>query len=187
MLREPQPAVSPYVTRQDLRRTEEQIKRKWKILLTLLALALRVTPPEPAAATGTGTGSAGETAALVEVLVIDTDPVSSSKLTAALGTAGFDVIAAASPVEGFRRIKDVGLVILDETLPGIADICSQIRAQSDVPIILLGSEPDAKAWNQAVLLGADAYLRRAVSRQELVARIRAILRRYPGANISGGI
>ena len=186
MLREPQPAVSPYVTRQDLRHTEEQIKRKWKILLTLLALALRVTP-EPAAATGTEAGSTGETAALVEVLVIDTDPVSSSELTAALGTAGFDVIAAASPVEGFRRIKDVGLVMLDETLPGIADICSQIRAQSDVPIILLGSEPDAKAWNQAVLLGADAYLRRAVSRQELVARIRAILRRYPGANISGGI
>ncbi len=70
------------------------------------------------------------------------------------------------------------MVILDEELPDVTAACKRICECSHVPLVLLGSRIDPDAWDNAVALGADAYFKREMSRREMIARIRAILRRY---------
>ncbi len=177
---------SKHVIRQDLWEAEEQVKRRWKLLLVLLALALQGRPKAPA---GAGRGQVITPTKLVgvaRVLLMDTDPVSSEELANMLETAGFEVIISLEPEKALQQLADVSLVVLDEELPSCEEICSHIRQQSGVPIILLGSSSNGQAWNRAVAIGADAYLKRALSRRELLARIRAILRRYQRAKYPEG-
>ena len=175
-----------YITRQELQQAEEQAKRRWKTLLVLLALALLVWPEAPVETKPTVVEKPAKPAAVAKVLLIDTDPASSKELTAVLEIGGFEVMACIDPEEGLRRVKDASMVILDEELPHSDEVCSRIREQSCAPIILLGSKPNGEAWDKAVAMGADAYLRRAVSRRELMARMRAILRRYRNVKYAEG-
>jgi len=169
---------SKYVIRQDLWEAEEQVKRRWKLLLVLLALALQGRPEAPAGTGRVQAGGPARLAGVAKVLLMDTDPASSEELANMLEMAGFEVMISLEPEEALQRLTDVSLVILDEELPSCEEVCSHIRQQSGVPIILLGSSSNGRAWNRAVAIGADAYLKRALSRRELLARIRAILRRY---------
>lgn len=169
-----------YLTMEDLRQAEEQVKRRWKILLTLLALSLRVNTLEGDPSGDKTSEKIAKPATGVKVLLINIDPASFNELIGALESAGFEVITVPGAREALVKTKGVSLVVLDEAVPDIADACLKIRAQSQAPIILIGSKPDARAWNQALSLGADAYLGHSVSRRELIARIKAILRRYPG-------
>ena len=167
-----------YLNKLEIGEAEEQAKRWWKTILLLLALALRVkyysqnrqvapvAPAEPVSPR------------VANVLLVDTDAESSKELTSVMGIGGFEVTTTLEPEEILKTVTGVSLVILDEDLPDSQALCSQIRERSQVPIILLGSDPGEEAWNRAVNWGADAYLRRAMSRREFVARIRAILRRY---------
>lgn len=174
-----------YLNRQEFGEAGELAKRGWKTLLLLLALALRVkhnirlgvevAPPEAEAAPPKVAG----------VLLADTDPESSQELTEVLGIGGFGVTATLKEDEILAAVDEASLVILDEAMPESQQLCARIRERSQVPIILLGSDPSEEAWNRAVNWGADAYLRRVMSRREFVARIRAILRRYlKGKNIA---
>lgn len=167
-----------FLYRMEIGEAEEQAKRWWKTLLLLLALALRVkyySQNKPAAASP----RAGDVSPRVaNVLLVDTDPESAKELTSVMGIGGFEVTTSLEPKVILDTVSKVSLIILDEDLPDAQDLCSQIRKRYQVPIILLGSDPAEEAWNRAVTWGADAYLRRAMSRREFVARIRAILRRY---------
>ncbi len=174
-----------YLNRQEFGEAGELAKRGWKTLLLLLALALRVkhnirlgvevAPPEAEAVPPKVAG----------VLLADTDPESSQELTEVLGIGGFGVTATLKEDEILAAVDEASLVILDEAMPESQQLCARIRERSQVPIILLGSDPSEEAWNRAVNWGADAYLRRVMSRREFVARIRAILRRYlKGKNIA---
>ena len=167
-----------YVTQQDLEEAEEQIKRRWKTLVVLLVLAVRAKPQAPEAAEPTVAEKPAKAVPIAKVLLIDADPASSGELAAVLDDAGFEVVTTSDPEEGLRRTEEASLIILDADLSSCEEVCSHIREQSDAPIILLGSDPSEKAWDRAVAMGADAYLRRTVSRPELVARMRALLRRY---------
>ncbi|MBI2858221.1 MAG: response regulator [Chloroflexi bacterium] len=121
-------------------------------------------------------------ASLGKVLWIDRDLAFSAKPTRALEIAGFEVMAFADTEEGLQRVKDAGLVVLDDELSRVGEVYSQIRHQSSVPVILLGSERSEEVHNGPLSLGADAYLRRSISGRELVARIRAIFRRYQNSS-----
>ncbi len=157
---------------------EEQAKRWWKTLLLLLALALRIKYYSQHKQAAAYPEAEEISPRVANVLLIDTDPESAKELTSVMGIGGFEVTTSLEPEVILETVSKVSLVILDEDLPDSQDLCSKIREHSQVPIILLGSDPGEEAWNRAVTWGADAYLRRAMSRREFVARIRAILRRY---------
>ncbi len=115
------------------------------------------------------------------VLVIEDEPGLADSVRYALDIEGFDVLVADSGVTGLEsaRVNQPDLVLLDLMLPGMSglDVCRQIRLSSDVPIIMLTAK-DAESDKVASLeLGADDYMTKPFSMRELVARIRAQLRR----------
>jgi two-component system response regulator RegX3 len=115
------------------------------------------------------------------VLVVEDEPGLAESVRYALDVEGFDVLVSETGVAGLEsaRVNDPDLVILDLMLPGMSglDVCRQIRRSSDVPIIMLTAK-DAESDKVAGLeLGADDYMTKPFSMRELVARIRAQLRR----------
>ncbi len=115
------------------------------------------------------------------VLVVEDEPGLAESVRYSLEVEGFDVLVADSGVAGLEsaRSNQPDLVVLDLMLPGMSglDVCRQIRLSSDVPIIILTAK-DAESDKVAGLeLGADDYMVKPFSMRELVARIRAQLRR----------
>jgi two-component system response regulator RegX3 len=115
------------------------------------------------------------------VLIVEDEPALVESVRYTLEAEGFEVATAGTGRDGLeqaRRIKP-SLVLLDLMLPGMSglDVCRQIRRDSDVPIIILTAK-DGEADKVAGLeLGADDYITKPFSMRELLARIRAQLRR----------
>jgi two-component system response regulator RegX3 len=112
---------------------------------------------------------------------VEDEPGLADSVRYALDTEGFDVFVAESGVSGLEsaRVNHPDLVLLDLMLPGMSglDVCRQIRSSSDVPIIMLTAK-DAESDKVAGLeLGADDYMTKPFSMRELIARVRAHLRR----------
>jgi len=116
----------------------------------------------------------------LEVLIIDSDVSARSSIASALSQAGFETVTASDCVAGLRKLSQIypHLVLLAEALPNSAETCLQICSFWRTPVIILGNAPDGEAWLRAVALGADAYLRKSIGKLELIARVKAILRRY---------
>lgn len=118
------------------------------------------------------------------VLLIEDDSRLADMVGEYLGKAGFHVIHAESGARGLalhgREPPDV--VILDLMLPDIdgLDICRQIRARSDTPILMLTARGDPMDRVVGLEMGADDYLPKPFEPRELLARLRAILRRGRG-------
>ncbi|MEW6547704.1 MAG: response regulator transcription factor [Bacillota bacterium] len=115
------------------------------------------------------------------ILVVEDEPKIREIVRAYLQRDGFSVEEAEDGEEALRKAKEVSpqLVILDLMLPGVDgwEVCRQIRRTSDVPIIMLtarGEEADRVAGLE---LGADDYVPKPFSPRELVARVKAVLRR----------
>lgn len=115
------------------------------------------------------------------VLVVDDDPSLVRALSISLRARGYDVLAARSGEEGLdlaaHRHPDV--VLLDLGLPGIdgVDVVHGIRGWSTVPIIVLSARHQAVTKVEALDAGADDYMTKPFGMDELLARIRAALRR----------
>ena len=122
---------------------------------------------------------------MAKILVVDDDPHIREVLSFALGEAGFETIEAedgARAIEAFARTKP-DLVVLDIVMPELdgTDVCRRIRATSAVPILFLSSRDDEVDRILGLELGGDDYLTKPFSPRELVARVRAVLRRVkPG-------
>ena len=122
------------------------------------------------------------------VLLVDDDPETSGLLTGLLAESGFRSLSASggSEMDAVLAARRVDLILLDIMLPGEdgLSICRRLRATSWIPIILLtalGAEVDRVVGLE---VGADDYVTKPFSPRELVARIRALLRRAaagPGA------
>ena len=116
-----------------------------------------------------------------KVLVVDDDPSVQQVTRAYLERDGYLVYVAGTATEGMaiaERVKP-GLVVLDLMLPDEAgeNVCREIRARSDVPILMLTAKASEDERVAGLALGADDYLTKPFSPRELVARVRAILRR----------
>jgi two-component system response regulator RegX3 len=115
------------------------------------------------------------------VLVVEDEPALAESVRYALDIEGFDVLVADTGVDGLEsaRVNDPDLVVLDLMLPGMSglDVCRQIRRSSDVPIIMLTAKDAESDKVVGLELGADDYITKPFSMRELVARIRAQLRR----------
>ncbi len=115
------------------------------------------------------------------VLIVEDEPSLVESISYALELEGFEVISAVTGRDGIEqaRIANPSLILLDVMLPESSglDVCRQIRTTSDVPIIMLtarGSEADKVAGLE---LGADDYVTKPFSMRELMARVRAHIRR----------
>ena len=116
-----------------------------------------------------------------KVVVIDDEPSVHDVVRGYLERDGYLVYVAGSGSDGLalaERTKP-GLIVLDLMLPDISgeEICRQIRSRSDVPILMLTAKSAEEERVGGLTLGADDYLTKPFSPRELVARVRAILRR----------
>lgn len=122
--------------------------------------------------------------AATRVLVVDDEPPIRRALRSMLTNAGYEVQLAASGEEALGLVAErpPDLVILDLMLPGPngLEVCRELRTWGQVPIIVLSAQSEENVKIEALDLGADDYLTKPFSRGELLARIRATLRRVSG-------
>ncbi len=115
------------------------------------------------------------------VLVVDDDLALAEMLGIVLRNEGFDVdhVADGSEVMGVFRETRPDVVLLDVMLPGMdgIDVCKRLRAESTVPIIMLTARTDTVDVVVGLESGADDYVSKPFKPQELIARVRARLRR----------
>src|SRR6188768_604569 len=123
------------------------------------------------------------------VLVVDDETAWVGALGAVLGKAGYRIVPAYDGVQALRRFQadHVDIVLLDLAMPGLdgAEVCRQIRAMSDVPIIIVSGERDPSVPAELLDLGADDFFRKGGPLAELLARMRAVTRRRALAPSSG--
>jgi two-component system alkaline phosphatase synthesis response regulator PhoP len=118
---------------------------------------------------------------MTRILVVDDEPRITRLVRDYLERAGFAVSAASSGPEAVQRARSErpDLVVLDLGLPGLdgLDVTRALRRDGDVPIIMLTARDDEADRIVGLELGADDYVTKPFSPRELVARVRAILRR----------
>ncbi|HWO94238.1 MAG TPA: response regulator, partial [Dehalococcoidia bacterium] len=115
------------------------------------------------------------------VLVVEDDETLRESLRYTLSRDGYEVVAAADGPAGLRvaREDEPDLVILDLMLPGLdgLEVCRQIRRSSQVPILMLTAKREEVDRVVGLEIGADDYVAKPFSMRELLARVRALLRR----------
>ena len=115
------------------------------------------------------------------ILIVDDEPQIRRVMLTTLTSHGYTVVEAASGEEALEKLRSErpDLIILDVNMPGISGIetCAEIRTSSDVPIIMLTIRNSERDKVQALDAGADDYVVKPFGVQELMARIRAALRR----------
>lgn len=116
-----------------------------------------------------------------KVLVVEDTPEILRGLLLALTDAGYDATGVSDGREALRVFYDdpPELILLDLMLPGLSgtEICKRVRAVSDTPIIILSAVDDEAQKIHALTIGADDYVVKGVGIGELLARIKAALRR----------
>ena len=121
----------------------------------------------------------------MRILLIEDDPATSKSIELMLGHANFNVYTTDLGEEGIDSAKlyDYDLILLDLVLPDINghDVLRQLRvARIDTPILILSGETDTENKMRGFGSGADDYLTKPFHREELIARIHAIIRRSKG-------
>ena len=115
------------------------------------------------------------------ILVVDDEPQLTRVLRTGLKSRGYDVRAAADGISGFETFNDwqPDLVITDLAMPNMdgLELCRQLRAVSQVPIIILSAKGEEKVKVEALDIGADDFVTKPFGIDELLARVRAALRR----------
>ena len=118
---------------------------------------------------------------MTRILVVEDEKSFSEPLSFLLGKEGYEVDVASDGNEAIAKFDKSGadLILLDLMLPGIpgTEVCRQIRTNSNVPIIMLTAKDDEVDKVVGLELGADDYVTKPYSTRELLARIRAVLRR----------
>ena len=115
------------------------------------------------------------------ILIVDDEPQLTRVLRTGLKSRGYDVRAAADGLAGFETFNDwhPDLVITDLAMPNVdgLELCRRLRAVSQVPIIVLSAKGEEKTKVEALDLGADDFVTKPFGIDELLARVRASLRR----------
>ena len=118
------------------------------------------------------------------VLVVDDDVKTVELVKLYLNRDGYRVLTAYDGRQALRLAREgyPDLIVLDLMLPGIdgLEVCRTLRAESDVPIIMLTARTTDQDKLTGLDLGADDYVTKPFSPRELAARVRAVLRRLPG-------
>jgi two-component system KDP operon response regulator KdpE len=122
------------------------------------------------------------------ILIIDDEPQITRVLRASLAAQGYDVRIANDPEEGLRTFHDwqPDLVVTDLAMPGMSgvEVCREIRSHGTTPVIVLSVREHERSKVEALDAGADDYVTKPFGIQELLARVRAHLRRAPERSAS---
>jgi two-component system, OmpR family, alkaline phosphatase synthesis response regulator PhoP len=125
-----------------------------------------------------------------KILVIDDEPAILNLVSAYLKPEGYEVHTAADGNAGLKsaRVFKPDLIILDLMLPGIdgIELLTRLRRESDVYVIMLTARAEETDKVIGLSVGADDYVTKPFSPRELVARVKAALRRIQGGTGSGG-
>lgn len=123
------------------------------------------------------------------ILVVEDERTLSDALAFNLERQGYDVHVLDNGYDAvaFALSEDLDLVVLDVMLPGIDgfEVCRRVRAQSDVPILMLTARGEEIDRVLGLEIGADDYLTKPFSLREFIARVRALLRRSVRSSLSG--
>src|ERR671938_590146 len=123
------------------------------------------------------------------ILVVDDEPQITRVLRRSLATHGYDVRVAADGLAALQTFGDwpPDLVVTDLSMPHTdgLQLCRNLRAISQVPVIVLSVRGEEKAKVEALDAGADDYVTKPFGMDELLARIRAALRRFRPAKAAG--
>src|SRR5690606_2067255 len=123
----------------------------------------------------------GRSPIMSRILIVEDEESFSDPLSYLLGKEGFEVEVVADGNEAVVEFDRAGadLVLLDLQLPGQSgtEVCRQLRQRSSVPVIMLTAKDSEIDKVVGLELGADDYVTKPYSSRELVARIRAVLRR----------
>jgi DNA-binding response OmpR family regulator len=115
------------------------------------------------------------------ILVVDDEPAVTDLLAYNLRKAGYEILLAADGREALRLVRQSSpdLILLDLMLPEVdgLDVCRELRKTSDVPVIMLTARGEEIDRVVGLELGADDYVTKPFSVRELLARIKAVLRR----------
>jgi len=118
---------------------------------------------------------------VTRILVVEDEESFADALSYMLRKEGFEVALAATGPDGLEEFDRAGadLVLLDLMLPGLSgvEVCRQLRASSDVPVIMVTAKDGEVDKVVGLEIGADDYVTKPFSSRELLARIRAVLRR----------
>ena len=118
---------------------------------------------------------------MTKILVVEDEASFSDALSYVLTKEGYEVVVADTGDGAIATFDKVGadLVLLDLMLPGVSgtEVCRQLRARSNVPIIMLTAKDTEVDKVVGLELGADDYVTKPYSKAELIARIKAVLRR----------
>ena len=122
------------------------------------------------------------------ILVVDDEPQLTRVLRTGLKSRGYDVRIAANGVTALQTFNEwrPDLVITDLAMPEMdgLELCRRLRAVSQIPIVVLSAKDEEKTKIEALDLGADDYVTKPFGIDELLARVRAALRRSPSAVIT---
>jgi two-component system, OmpR family, KDP operon response regulator KdpE len=122
------------------------------------------------------------------ILIVDDEPQIRRVMLTTLTSHGYSVIEATSGEEALGKIRAErpDLILLDVNMPGISGLetCAEIRTSSDVPIIMLTIRNSERDKVEALDAGADDYVVKPFGVQELMARIRAALRRSSPGDVT---
>ncbi len=138
----------------------------------------------------------GATIFVMKVLLVEDDLALSDVVAFTLRRAGYDVVAAYDGLAALELFESAApdLLLLDLNLPRLdgLGVCRRVRAGSDVPIIILSVRGEDEAVVRGLEMGADDYVVKPFSPTQLVARIRALMRRAgvvttPGTLAAGGL
>src|SRR5256885_15822915 len=120
------------------------------------------------------------------ILVVDDEPQLTRVLRRSLSTNGYDVRIAGDGDFALQTFRDwpAALVITDLAMPNMSglELCRRLRSISEVPIIVLSVRGEEKTKVEALDAGADDYVTKPFGMDELLARIRAALRRKSGTD-----
>jgi DNA-binding response OmpR family regulator len=120
----------------------------------------------------------------MRIVVIDDEESVRDVVKAYLEKDGFTVFVAATGRDGLALAekRNPDLIVLDLMLPDVSgeEICQEVRSRSDVPIVMLTAKAGEEERVGGLMAGADDYLVKPFSPRELVARVRAVLRRTKG-------
>lgn len=123
-----------------------------------------------------------------KILVIDDEETTVQLIGILLERRGYEVIKALRAEEGLRKAyrTQPDLVLLDIMMPDMDgwEVCKRLRDMSDVPIVFLTARGEVRDVVRGLEMGADDYIVKPYDNEELVARVRAHLRRAPRSNLS---
>lgn len=116
----------------------------------------------------------------IKALIVTCNSKEVDLIASELQSNGASVVIATDYLNALLKVFETesNVILLKDDILDNSELCTRLRDLSGIPIIVIGNDRSNKAWVRAVELGGEAYVKETIGNGELIARIKAILRRY---------